>query len=87
MVQFKYCKLEYSLISHEPYSWLAGWCLKGSEAPNLYCTVVARPSSDGCGVEVTYRADGKLQSMDRSKGATSMVLISLLLYADDVGEQ
>jgi hypothetical protein len=39
---------------------------------------------DGCGVKVAYRANGKLQSMDRSKGATSMELISRLLYADDM---
>jgi hypothetical protein len=54
---------------------------------NIYMGVVVKQAlaqmPDGCGLELAYRADGKLQSMDRSKGATSMELISLLLYADD----
>jgi hypothetical protein len=39
---------------------------------------------DGCGVKLAYRADERLQSMDHSKGATSMELISLMLYADNM---
>jgi hypothetical protein len=54
---------------------------------NIYMDVVVKQAlaqmPDGCGLKLAYRADGKLQSMDRSEGATSMELISLLLYADD----
>jgi hypothetical protein len=50
---------------------------------NIYMDVVVKQALaqmlDGCGLKLAYRADGKLQSMVRSKGATSMELISLLL--------
>jgi hypothetical protein len=55
---------------------------------NIYMDFVAKQAlsqmPDGCGVKLAYRADGKLQSMVGSKGATSMELISLLLHADDM---
>jgi hypothetical protein len=54
---------------------------------NFYINFVVKQAlaemPDGCGVKLAYRADGKLQSMDHSKGATRMELISLLLYTDD----
>ena len=55
---------------------------------NIYMDFVVKQAlaqmPDGCGVKLAYRVDGKLESIDRSKGATSMELISLLLYADDM---
>jgi hypothetical protein len=54
---------------------------------NIYMDFVVKQAlaqmPEGCGVKLAYRADGKLQSIDRSKGA-SMQLVSILLYADDL---